>query len=194
MLSSQIGPFEYVSILISIILGLGITQLLSSYSDLLYNYKKVKFYWPHTLWILFILFLHIQDWFITYQLRNKPVWYLGELMFVLLYPITLFIISKMLVPNNANEEKLNMKMFYESQFPIIFFLVCISALISVLFNVILLDKSVMEQGLVLFLIAVLAYISYFKVQNNTVHKIIALLISLSSILSIIVEEDVWIIK
>ena len=194
MLSSQIGPFEYVSILISIILGLGITQLLSSYSDLLYNYKKVKFYWPHTLWILFILFLHIQDWFITYQLRNKPAWYLGELMFVLLYPITLFIISKMLVPNNANEEKLNMKMFYESQFSIIFFLVCISALISVLFNVILLDKSLMEQGLMLFLIAVLGYISYFKFQNNTVHKIIALLISVSSILSIIIEEEVWIIK
>ena len=36
MNNNQISPFEYVSILIYIILGLGITQILSSFSDLLY--------------------------------------------------------------------------------------------------------------------------------------------------------------
>ena len=51
---SNINPFEYVSILISIILGLGITQILSAFTDLLYDYKKVKFYWPHLLWIGFL--------------------------------------------------------------------------------------------------------------------------------------------
>ncbi len=57
--SNQISPFEYISILVSIILGLGITQILSAFTDLLYNYKKVKFYWPQLLWVLFILFLQI---------------------------------------------------------------------------------------------------------------------------------------
>ena len=109
MLSNQINPFEYVSILVSIILGLGITQILSSFSDLLYHYKTVKFYWPHTTWILFILFLHIQDWFITYQLKDKTVWRLPELLFILLYPVTLFMTAKMLLPTNENEEKANIK-------------------------------------------------------------------------------------
>lgn len=52
MVVNQISAFEYVSILVSIILGLGITQIISSFTDLLYHYKEIKFYWPHTLWVL----------------------------------------------------------------------------------------------------------------------------------------------
>ena len=106
MNTNQISPFEYVSILVSIILGLGITQILSSFSDLLYNHKKVKFYLPHSIWVIFVLFLHIQDWFVTYQLKDKMIWELPELVFILLYPIMLFMAAKMLIPTNNDEENL----------------------------------------------------------------------------------------
>ncbi len=135
MINNSINPFEYVSILISIILGLGITQILSSFSDLLYHHKKVKFYSPHTLWVLFVLFLHIQDWFVTYQIKDKAAWSLPELVFILLYPITLFVAAKMLLPTNEEEERFDMKVFYFSQFPMIFLLISISILLSILFNI-----------------------------------------------------------
>ncbi len=120
MPSNPVNPFEYVSILVSIILGLGITQLLSAFSDLLYHYQKVKFYWPHTLWVIFILFLHIQDWFIMYQLQTMKVWSLPTMMFILAYPVTLFICAKLLLPTNELEERSDMKKFYFSQFPLFF--------------------------------------------------------------------------
>lgn len=194
MFSNQISVFEYVSILISIILGLGITQILSSFSDLLYNYKKVKFYWPHSLWILFILFLHIQDWFITYQLKDKQVWHLAELMFVLLYPISLFTASKMLLPNNSNEENFEMKIFYKSQYPTIFFLVSISVIISILFNIFLLDSNLFKQSILFVFLILLIAISVLKLDKDFLHKILAVTIILGSIISIILEKDNWIIK
>jgi hypothetical protein len=194
MFNNQISAFEYVSILISIILGLGITQILSSFSDLLYNYKKVKFYWPHSLWILFILFLHIQDWFITYQLKDKQVWHLAELMFVLLYPISLFTASKMLLPNNSSEENIEMKVFYKSQYPTIFFLASISVIISILFNVFLLDSNLFKQSILVVFLILLMVISFFKLDKDFLHKILALTIILGSIVSVIVEKDNWIIK
>ena len=117
---SVINPFEYSTILVSIILGLGITQLLSAFSDLLYNYKKVTFYWPQTLWMVFILFLHIQDWFITYQLKDKPEWHFAELVFILLYPVSLFMAAKLLLPSNDKEQSRQMKYYYMSQFPVLF--------------------------------------------------------------------------
>lgn len=120
MLNNPINPFEYVSMLISLILGLGITQLLSALTDLLYHYNKVKFYWPHSLWIVFIIFLHIQDWFITFQLKDKWVWNLPELFFVLLYPVALFAVAKLLLPTNESEEKNNMKVFYKNRFRLSF--------------------------------------------------------------------------
>jgi hypothetical protein len=194
MINNAITPFEYVSILISIILGLGITQILSSYSDLLYRYKEVRYYWPQSLWVIFILFLHIQDWFITYQLKDKAVWHLPELVFVLLYPITLFMATKMLLPTNEKEESTNMKLFFYSQFPILFYIVAASILCSVIFNIILLNNSLLQQTHLLLFLITMIYIAFKRIDNEIIHKSIAITISVVSLLSVILYENEWIIK
>lgn len=194
MLNNPINPFEYVSILISIILGLGITQLLASFSDLLYNFKKVKFYLPHTLWIIFILFLHIQDWFITYQIKDKWVWNLPELFFVLLYPITLYMAAKMLLPNSDSEEKQDMKIFYNSQYPVIFIIVSISILLSILFNIYFINKSLLAQTPLFSFLLVIIFLSARKISNEIVHTLLAITICLLSIITTIIEKDIWVIK
>jgi hypothetical protein len=193
-MSNAISPFEYVSILISIILGLGITQILSSFSDLLYHRKKVKFYWPHSIWILFVLFLHIQDWFVTYQIKGKAAWSLPELFFILLYPITLFIAAKMLLPTNDDEERFDMKLFYFSQFPMISLLISISILLSILFNMFFLKASILEQIPLLLFLAVTATISAKKVQAENIHKLFAITILASFLLSVVLEKNVWVIR
>lgn len=194
MNSNQISPFEYVSILVSIILGLGITQILSAFSDLLYNYKKVRFYWPHTFWIVFILFLHIQDWFITYQLKDRPAWHLPELFFILLYPISLFCVAKMLLPTNEREEPNDMKLFYKSQYPLLFIIVGISIFISMLFNYLFLKECSLQQAPLLIFLSVMLYTTLKKIENEILHKVIAITIILASLVSVVIEENVWIIK
>jgi hypothetical protein len=194
MIYAAINPFEYVSILISIILGLGITQILSSYSDLLYRYKEVKFYWPQTLWILFILFLHIQDWFITYQLKEKVVWHLPELIFVLLYPVSLFMATKILLPTNEKEESTNMKLYFFSQFPILFYIVATSILCSVFFNIFLLNNRLFQQTHLLIFLLTMIYVAFKKIDNETIHKSIAITISAVALFSVILFKNEWVIN
>lgn len=194
MNSGNVNPFEYVSILISLILGLGITQILSSFTDLMYHYKKVKFYWPHSIWVIFILFLHIQDWYITFQLQHKKLWYLTDLLFILLYPIALFAVAKMLLPTNQSEENFNMRAYYKSQFPIIFFIFSLAIVISIIFNIVLLKNTVFEQiPFILFLITML-YFSISRNENDWLHKLLAIIISIITIVSIFVGQDTWAIK
>lgn len=45
----MISPFEYVSVLISIILGLGIAQIVTGLADIIHQWQRIKLYWPHTL-------------------------------------------------------------------------------------------------------------------------------------------------
>jgi hypothetical protein len=194
MLSNQMSAFEYVSILVSIILGLGITQLLSAFTDLLYNYKKVKFYLPHTIWIVFLLFLHIQDWFITYQLKDNAVWYLPELLFILLYPISLFIIAKLILPTNHLEESVSMKTFYFTQYPIIFLMMSFAVIISVALNMYLLKKNITQELPIFIFLITLLSITGFKIKKPIVHLGLAVLILVGTLLSVILEHDQWIIK
>lgn len=194
MYNNPINPFEYVSILISIILGLGITQLLSAFSDLLYHYRKVKFYWPHTIWLVFILFLNIQDWFITFKLKDKMEWNLPALLFVLLYPIALFVITKMILPTNESEERYNMRSFYFRQYNITFLMMAVSALLSLLFNVFLLNKNYIEQLPVVMLFIAMLLISYKKINSEMVHQIVAITIGMGALISVIVAQKDWVIK
>lgn len=194
MYSNQISPFEYVSILVSKILGFGITWILASFSDLLYDYKKIKFYRPHICWVVFILFLHIQDWFITYELKENQVWHLPELFFILLYPISIFCVAKMLFPGKEKEERFDMKLFYKDHFPLIFIVVAISTSFSIIFNYLSLKKNLLEKLPLFVFLVVVIYASIKKIKSEVFHKGLALTIILGSIVSVIFNENSWIIE
>ncbi len=194
MNNNQISPFEYVSILISIILGLGITQILSSFSDLLYNYKKVKLYTPHTIWICFVMFLHIQDWFIIYQLKSKMIWNLPELLFILLYPIILYVVAKMLIPSNEDPERFDMKGYYLSHFRIVFILIGITILLSIVFNIFFLNMGVFQQIPLILFFAVTSFLSLKRIENELIHKMLAFVLIVAVVFSVILEENFWVIK
>ena len=193
-MASQISVFEYISILISIILGLVITQLLSSFSDLLYDFKRVKFYWPHSIWIFFILFLQIQDWFITYQLKDKAVWQLSELIFLLLYPITLFTTAKMLLPTHEKEERFDMKSYFMSQSQIIFIMLLISIALSILFNVLLLKQNLIEQSVLLIFFTVISYVVLSESKSDRLHKILSATVIIASLIAALFQKEVWVIR
>jgi len=89
-------PFEYVTVLISIILGMGITQIVSGLADIIRKWNQVKLYWPHLMWIVFVFFLHIQKWWVLYDIRFITVWMLSTFLFTILYPINLFILARIL--------------------------------------------------------------------------------------------------
>lgn len=105
-------PFEYVTVLISIILGMGITQIVTGVADLVHQWERVKIYWPHLLWIILVFFLHIQDWWATYELRHFESFRLPTFLFVLLYPINLFILARILFPAVQPENEVDLKIFY----------------------------------------------------------------------------------
>lgn len=89
----MISAFEYVTVLISIILGLGITQILTGIADLIHKSERAKVYWPHLIWILFVLLLHIQEWWVTYELKNYQSWRLPTFLFNMAYPVNLFVLD-----------------------------------------------------------------------------------------------------
>ena len=190
----QISPFEYVSILISIILGLGIAQLLSALADLLYDIKRVKFYWPHTLWVIFVLFLHIQDWFITYELRAYAEFKLPTLLFILLYPVTLFMCAKVLLPTSRSEESFIMKKYYFSQFRLIFLLIACSILLSIGFNAIFLNLPWVNQSVLVVFFTIVVFMALKNVQTEWMHKGIILVVCIAMFMAVIIQFDSWVIR
>ncbi|MGB4769844.1 MAG: hypothetical protein WBP58_00185 [Chitinophagaceae bacterium] len=175
-------------------MGLGITQLLTALGNLLYHHQKVKLYWPHIIWIGFILFLHIQDWFITYQLRTRPVWRLTEVLFVLLYPITLYVITKIILPERGKKQIADLEQYYYSKSRIFFGLLSAAILLAILFNILLTGNSLVSQTILICFFGASLFISISANRQPLVHKIFAVLVLIGSIISVLLEKEEWVIR
>jgi hypothetical protein len=122
------------------------------------------------------------------------VWNLPLLLFVLAYPITLFICSKMLLPTNKEEERIDMKAFYYNQFPVIFLFVAIGIVLSILFNVLLLNRGIIEQSLLLTFLLFTLYLIGTKGKNEILHKLLSIAIIVGCLVTLVFDSNFWVVK
>ena len=193
-MGNAISPFEYVTILVSIILGLGITKILSSLAELLYDFKKVRFFWVHSIWVILILYIHVQEWFILYELKGYPAWKLPIFLFILIYPITLFLAASMLFPVIEKNEEVDLKSFFSNNYRPLYFLFLICIVLSLIFNLWLLDVMFKQQIFLIVLLLITSFLLLQKKLSVRIHQLFAVLLLLFAIASIVVEQNTWTIK
>ncbi|MCI0751359.1 MAG: hypothetical protein L0Y35_05940 [Flammeovirgaceae bacterium] len=177
------SPFEYISVLISIILGLGITILLTGFAELIRRWSKVVLFIPYLIWILLVFILHLQEWWETYSLRDRESWSLLLFLFVISYPIILFILANLFYPHQWPEDKIDLKEYYFENCRKFFALVLTLSLISLLQNYFLSGIPIYEQ-IVQFAVFVLFFLLLiFPSRNLLLHSIVAIVLALTLIIS-----------
>ena len=186
-------PFEYVSVLTSIILGLGVTQILTGIADLVHQWEKVKLYWPHLLWVVLVFVLHIQEWWITYQLHTIESWRLPTFLFFILVPVNLFILARILFPFNLQEDVIDLKVFYFENFRKFFLWTMILNVLSIITNVIV-DGISADQLVIVAIFCALGWVSWRNYKMEWLHKLIATSFLLALIISVITNWDTWLIQ
>ena len=190
----MISVFEYVTILISIILGLGITKLLGGFATMAVRIDQCRLYWPHVVFIILAFLIHIQDWFVTYELREIKKWNLPLFLFVVLYPVTLYLLSYMLFPIKYGNDAFQFKNFFMANYRSVYGLLMILATLSVLQNVFLFGYSWEEQIIQLIIIVGLLVILIFKINKDSLHKSIAIILLLFFAASLIAQWNTLLIE
>jgi len=98
------GVFEYIGVLISVIMGLGITHLATGATKLIQNRDQVQFYLPHALWTVNILVYILLIWWGLYWWSSHDNWYAYEYLFITLYSVVLFFLAAMLYPWDMDKD------------------------------------------------------------------------------------------
>lgn len=63
--------FSYLSVLISIILGLAVTQVLQGFRGLMLARSRVRTYWPALVWAVLVLVICVQVWWAMFGLSQR---------------------------------------------------------------------------------------------------------------------------
>jgi hypothetical protein len=115
------GLFEFLMVLVSVVIGLGITEILTGWANLLRDRDQVRFYWIHVLFQFGLFFALLQQWWEFWGMEG-----MGEISFlavvtVLVNPIVLFLIAHLLFPTKAAGAEL--EGYYYRQSPLLWGLV-----------------------------------------------------------------------
>jgi hypothetical protein len=107
------GAFEYLSVLISIVLALGMTRVLAGVGEMLQARTQRRIYWVHVIWILNVFTYLVIAWWVFYRWRNEQAWTFFLFVFVLISPTILYLASLLLFPRESTmDESVDYKMHF----------------------------------------------------------------------------------
>ena len=99
------SSFEFLSVLISVVVGLGIANILNGVGRLIHRSGEVKVSATFVAWALFLfLYMIVYWWTIVFGWRDWQNWNLLIFIFVLTYGVLLFLLSVILIPHDMPDD------------------------------------------------------------------------------------------
>src|SRR6266576_4038128 len=109
----QIAPYQHVVVVMSIVLGLSVTQLLKGLAQLYRARTRVRPYWLHTAWVVLLVFFSLVLWWLFWNYRSIEEW--SFLRFVLyLSPMIVFYFLTSIVIPDPSDPVTNYREYYFS--------------------------------------------------------------------------------
>jgi len=91
--------FSYLSVLLSLIVGLAITQILKGWRGLMLARRRVVPYWPALVWSVSLLLMNVQSWWAMFGLRDVPTWTFLLFSVVLAQTIVQYLLAAIVLPD-----------------------------------------------------------------------------------------------
>lgn len=107
-----VESFNYLSVLISIILGLAIAQVLQGVRGLILTRKKAKLYAPTIIWIGNALLIAIQGWWAGFSMHQQANWNFIGLLAIVLQAISVYMIAALVLPDPKGDSGVDLREHY----------------------------------------------------------------------------------
>ena len=109
----QIAPYQHVVVVMSIVLGLSVTQLLKGLAQIYRTRKRVRPYWLHTAWVALLVVFSLLLWWLFWNYRSIEEW--SFIRFVLyLAPMIVFYFLTAIVTPDPSDPVTDYKEYYFS--------------------------------------------------------------------------------
>ena len=111
------SAFEYLSVLVSIIVGLALAHLLSSAARLLQLRRRLHLHATTLCWMAFLFLANIQIWWAGFERRDSTEWNFFTFLLYLLMPITGFLLSYLIVPDLDDADGIDLRRNFDDNRP-----------------------------------------------------------------------------
>jgi hypothetical protein len=129
--------FSYLSVLLSVILGLAVTQILQGFRGLLLSRARIRIYWPVLGWALLVLLVCFQNWWSMFGMRHRHDWTFVQFAMVLLQTILIYMVAGLVFPDLHGDEVVDLKKNFYAHRGWLFSLALATIVVSVVKDLVL---------------------------------------------------------
>jgi hypothetical protein len=104
--------FSYLSVLLSIVLGLAMTQILQGFRGLVLTRARIVGFWPCVLWAVILLVIDVQSWWAMFGLRSHEGWTFLAFAVVLMQTVLLYMLAGVVLPDFGGEAPVDLREHY----------------------------------------------------------------------------------
>jgi hypothetical protein len=123
--------FSYLSVLLSIILGLAITQVLQGLRGLMHARRRLRMYAPTMIWALLLLVVFVQSWWSEFGLRRHESWTFLGFSVVVAHSLFLYMLGALVLPDVHGDEPVDLREHYYDSHRWFFSFVVLAALAGI---------------------------------------------------------------
>lgn len=168
--------FEYIAVLTSIIIGLGITQLLRGVARLIQHPKRYEIYWVHLFWVASMFFNMVFWWWWEFRLGDIANWTFFLYAFVVLYAFVFYLACALLFPEDISDYD-GFKDFFYSRRKWFFGLLSFSLFIDVVDSWLKGSEHFASLGLEYMIatpVKLVLFVTAAMVRNEKYHAVLAI--------------------
>src|SRR5687767_4584237 len=126
---------EYLSVLVSIVVGLGLTQLLAALGRLLAQRRRVRPYGLSAYQAVLVFVAHVQFWWSNFDYGTRLEGNVFAFLYFLLAPIALFLMSVLALPDDHRTGEISLRAHYWQNHTVFFGLAAAVPLLNATRNI-----------------------------------------------------------
>ena len=166
------GLFEYIMVLTSILIGLGVAELLNGVVRMLRSEFKEGIYLPQLFWAAYLFLFLIVIWWSRWDLNQNFHWTFTQLLLSLAGPVVVFILSGLVFPHNEQS-----RVYYFKHQKTFFTLLPFAAAIGLLHEILIEGTPVLSSTTLMgSMLVILSVIPRFS-ERDWVHLTCSVLIN-----------------
>lgn len=166
--------FEFLMVLVSLIIGFGLAELLSGVARIIRHREEVKLYWIHSLFILIVFLALLQTWWEIWGVRETPTWSFLGLLMMLAGPIGLFLISHLIFPQPL--KRADFRLFYYEKMSPVLWLAILTIVASATFRPLVLGTELFKMDNLSSFFLMATFISMTRISNPIFHGVMVVLV------------------
>jgi len=104
--------FPHIRIVMGMVIGLGVTRLLSGVARIVQHPTQYRLHGVHLAWVASVLLALVHFWWWEFDLYQIEAWTFGTYIFIVGYAIVLFLLCALLFPDSMHDYASYEEYFY----------------------------------------------------------------------------------